>query len=169
MELAIVDYFNPRVNLIVPNISWGMFIHECDLLLITKHSYAYEIEIKISRADLKKDLEKKHGHKSEKIKKLYFALPDYLLDTVDLIPKHAGILSVNQKLKCHMVREAKINSEYKFSDAEKFQVARLGSMRIWELKKKLGQLMDKELIFIHAFRENSSYNDLDLDIKDSNK
>jgi len=145
VELAVVKYFNPRVNLIVPNISWGMFIHECDLLLVTKHGYAYEIEIKVSRADLKKDLEKRHGHKSDKIKKLFFAIPDYMLDVVDFVPEHAGVLSIDQNLRCRMVRDAKVNSEYKFSDADKFQVARLGSMRIWGLKEKIVRLENKEI------------------------
>lgn len=143
IEIAVVKYFNPRVNLIVPNISWGMFIHECDLLLITKNNYAYEIEIKVSRSDLKKDLEKMHCHKSNKIKKLYFAIPDYMLDAVEFIPERAGIITVSQGMRCHMVRDAKINSDYKFSDADKFQVARLGAMRIWGLKEKIIKLNNK--------------------------
>jgi hypothetical protein len=140
VELAVVKYFNPRVNLIVPNISWGMFCHECDLLLVTKHGYAYEIEIKVSRADLKKDLAKKHGHNSDKIKKLYFAMPDYIMNSIDFVPERAGVLSIDENFRCRIVREAKVNSTYKFSEVEKFQVARLGTMRIWGLKEKINRL-----------------------------
>lgn len=137
MELAIVDYFNPRINLIVPNISWGLYLHECDLLLITKNNYAYEIEIKVSKSDLKKDLSKSHCHSSDKIKKLFFAIPEYLKDNVNLIPACAGVIVVNKFLKCEMIKDAPCKGHYKFSENEKYAVARLGALRIWGLKSKI--------------------------------
>jgi hypothetical protein len=143
VELSVVKYLKPRINLIVPNISWGLNIHECDLFVLSKSGYATEIEIKVSRSDLKKDLDKRHHHKSNKIKKLYFAIPDYMLCDIELIPKHAGILIVNQRGRCTLHREAVINEKsYKFSDAERFQVARLGALRIWNLKKRIKKLQD---------------------------
>ena len=48
-----MNFFNYRANLIVPNISWGLGLHECDLLVLTSSGYATEIEIKVSKADLK--------------------------------------------------------------------------------------------------------------------
>lgn len=140
IELAVVEYFNPRTNLIVPNISWGMFLHECDLLILTKNGCAYEVEIKTSAVDLKKDLEKKHMHNSSKIKKLYFAIPDYLLKYQDFIPERAGILTIGGKgdePHCYKEREAQAWSKYTFTDKDRYQVARLGAMRIWGLKRKL--------------------------------
>jgi hypothetical protein len=137
MEIYVARYFCPRVNLIVPNISWGMFNHECDLLVLTKSGYAYEIEIKVSRSDLRADAEKKHGHVSKKIKKLYFAIPDTLADCVDLIPEHAGIIVVGPTGRCKVTREARVNSSHKFSDAEMFAFARLGTLRIWPMKEKI--------------------------------
>ena len=69
IEVALANHFNYRLNLIVPNISWGAFIwHECDLFIVSKAGYCTEIEIKISKSDLKKDFEKKHNHESDKIK-----------------------------------------------------------------------------------------------------
>ena len=70
MELHISRYFDLRQNIIVPNISWGMGLHECDLLILSRAGYATEIEIKISAADLRKDSKKKHEHLSNKIKYL---------------------------------------------------------------------------------------------------
>jgi len=35
------------------------------------------------------------------------------------------------------MREAKNNGNYKFSDREMFELARLGAIRIWGLKKRL--------------------------------
>jgi len=142
IEIAVARHFNTRVNLIVPNISWGLFIHECDLLIITKNNYAYEVEIKVSKSDLIKDQKKKHSHNNEKIKKPYFAIPDYLLKYQEHIPEQAGIITVAENGHCEKVREAKVRNEYKFTDEEKFNVARLGTMRIWNLKSKLREMRD---------------------------
>ncbi len=59
MECALAAFFDSRANLIVPRVHWGMAdLHECDLLMVSKVGYVTEIEIKITRADLKKDAEK---------------------------------------------------------------------------------------------------------------
>lgn len=158
IEIAVAMYLNPRVNLIVPNIGWGMFIHECDLLVITKHGYATEIEIKTSRADLIKDKNKGHNHENRRVKCLYFAIPDYLLLYQEHIPERAGIIVVDSKhefflnykigrinfcpeMLCETIREPKSNkTPYKFKDKEMYNVARLGAMRIWGLKRKIIKL-----------------------------
>ena len=67
MEIALMRKFDVRRNIIVPNICWGMNLHECDLLSITKKGYATEIEIKVSKPDLRADRDKTHGHRSNKI------------------------------------------------------------------------------------------------------
>jgi len=54
MEIALVRFFNYRTNLIVPNVHWGMNMHECDLLMVSKAGYCTEIEIKVTRADIKR-------------------------------------------------------------------------------------------------------------------
>jgi len=158
MEIAVATYFDYRQNLIVPRVSWGMYFnHECDLLILTKNNYAYEVEIKISRSDLMVDRKKKHCHYSDKIKKLYFAIPEYLKKHIDLIPEHAGIIIVsknentssfapslwgkqNEKYYCNVERKALSKSKYKMTDKERYNLARLGSMRIWSLKKRLNKL-----------------------------
>ena len=76
IEISVAKYMDPRVNLIVPNASWGLGLHECDLLVISKAGYASEVEIKVSKADLLRDREKRHGHASDRIKALWFALPE---------------------------------------------------------------------------------------------
>lgn len=152
IEIAVSKYLNFRTNLIVPNVHWGMMIHECDLLVITKAGYAWEIEIKVSRADLINDKKKKHRHKSDKIKWLYFAIPECLVKDIEHIPERAGIIVVKEKhyaeyidgkriktpyLGCDILRSPKTNCNYKFSEEERYAVARLGAMRIWGLKEKL--------------------------------
>jgi hypothetical protein len=136
IELAVADWFGYRANLIVPNVSWGLQIHECDLLVVTKSGYAYEVEIKISKADLKKDLQKRHQHINGKIKRLYFAIPEKLKNEVDLIPERAGIIVVDTYGRCTLFRKAINNSTARrLSDDEKYKVAWLGTMRIWSLKR----------------------------------
>jgi hypothetical protein len=144
IEERVAQYFGPRQSLIVPNISWGMNIHECDLLIVRKSGYGIEVEIKISRADLKKDAEKTHHHNDSRIREFYFAIPDYLQDSIEFIPKHAGIIVVNRvynygdHVYCRIIRDAEVNKKCtKFTEAEMFNIARLGTMRIWSLKRKI--------------------------------
>jgi len=87
MEIALAEYFGIRQNLIVPNVSWGMDSHECDLFILTPAGYGWEVEIKVSKADLFKDKHKRHRHNSSKIKFLYFAIPEYLERYIDEIPE----------------------------------------------------------------------------------
>lgn len=155
IEARLAGHFNYRQNLIVPNISWGMDIHECDLLIVSKNGYATEVEIKISRADLKKDANKKHNHEDRfnRIRRLYFAIPESLSNCVEFIPERAGIIVLSRGknygedyLFCKVLREAKINNTCrKFTEEERFNIARLGTMRIFGLKRKIIKLLrDKQ-------------------------
>lgn len=144
MEWRVAAYFNYRQNIIVPNISWGAGLHECDLLIVTKRGIVTEVEIKVSRSDLKADAKKRHKHKNEKIKDLYFAIPDYMRDCIELIPEHAGIILVSRNydrgdsIYCKTIREPVSNRNYiKMTDKEVLNIARLGTMRIWSLKRKI--------------------------------
>lgn len=145
MELALVHYINHRQNVIVPNIQWGMNIHECDLFIVTKAGYAKEIEIKVDKYDLLKDKQKKHKHYNPIIKELYFAIPDYLLKYKEHIPDRAGIYVATRAIKGDHIfisihRNAERTNAKELSDYDKFNVARLGTMRIWGLKAKLNKL-----------------------------
>ncbi len=161
IEVAIANFFKPRTHLIVPNISWGMGLHECDVLIMNERNFGIEVEIKVSKADLKKDLKKPHQHLSNRIRRLYFAIPEYLdkPDVIDLIPARAGVLvvvpakpvwemkswlnpperyiSYYTKPRCEIRRNAKINKSAKpFSDAERINMGRLGMLRYWEIRNK---------------------------------
>lgn len=157
IEVALANFINPRVNLVVPNVSWGFFNHECDMLAVSKSGYATEYEIKISKADLKADFKKEHGHTDHRIKALYYVMPHYMKECADLIPEEAGIIFVQEEttgymrsngerydkvfLGCRIFRHAvESKTPYKFTDAEKFQIARLGAMRIWGMKEKLNKV-----------------------------
>jgi hypothetical protein len=141
MECYLARYFNWRNNLIVPNVSWGLWYgeHEKDLFIVSECGFVTEVEIKISKSDLIKDKHKRNSmHFDDRIRYLYFAIPDYLLESCqDLIPTLAGILTVTNEGKVKKIRKAIVKSKYKLTDAEKFKVARLGTMRIWNLKEKI--------------------------------
>lgn len=146
VECAIAKHFNIRINLIIPNVSWGFFIHECDLLVVSKSGYLTEVEIKISLADLKKDIKKRHGHRDDRIKNLYFAIPSKMVKHIEYIPLHAGILSITSKGKVFELTKPKINTAAKpISIEDKLKLLRLGTMRIWGLKKKLIDIKNKEI------------------------
>ncbi len=152
MEISLSKHFNWLQNLIVPNVSWGMFVHECDLLILTPAGYLTEVEIKVSKADLKKDKEKRHKHNSsKKIKYLYFAIPNYFKDYEEHIPERAGIITVKPGHHsvynggCEVIRKAEIQNKYQVTEKDRYKLAWLGALRIWKLKEKLYKKYQPEL------------------------
>lgn len=164
IEEAVARMYGFRQNIIVPNISWGANLHECDLIIINKSGFATEVEIKISKADLKKDFTKGHNHINEKIKHLYYAIPVSLVEFAEtIIPVHAGIISCDKLISrpdreyeiinneivetltpgspvvfARFHRHAQAAKQYrKMTDEEINNISRLGCMRIWGLKSKL--------------------------------
>ena len=138
IELAVANHLDIRVNIIVPNIHWGLLPYETDLFVLSKTGYATEIEIKVSAADLKADKLKKHNHSSPLIRKLYFAMPDCLEQHIKHVPSKAGIFLVDYYGRVKEFRKPKINTAArKLTDKEIYQVLRLGNMRTWGLRKKL--------------------------------
>ena len=140
--------FNLMSYLVVPNVWYGFSLnHECDLLAISKSGYATEIEIKISVADVKKDLDKKHNHKDEKIKYLWFAMPDKIYEkSLQYIPERAGILTLSKRDDTYFgdgyiqvfEKRTAIAEKYtnKITDVELKNLQRLMAMRYWSLLKK---------------------------------
>ena len=149
MEIAISKLFPIRKHIIVPNVSWGLLNHEADLIIMRPTGVLIEIEIKVSVADFKRDFEKRHGHRdsSNRISEFYYAIPLNLLDKcLSLIPEEAGIIVVqefeygkNEKSIYAKIEKSasKIKNSRKLTDKEQFQLARLGCLRIFNLKNKL--------------------------------
>lgn len=146
MEDAIARHFNYRQNIIVPNISWGIGLHECDMFIVRKSGYCIEVEIKRSKSDLLADFNKKHHHKDSqnRIKEFYYAIPENLVKSCEpLIPKDAGIIVCersewNDTVYAHIRRKTKINNlAVPLKPEEILKVAHLGTMRIWSLKQKI--------------------------------
>lgn len=149
MEIAISNLFDIRKNIIVPNISWGLGIHECDLFIVRNTGYCIEVEIKRSKQDLKKDFEKTHSHidKQNRIKEFYYAIPDYLYDSCKELIGDKGLITVSKwesnkktyiKAKFH-TKSISLKDARKLSDKEILKVLKLGVMRVWKLKEKLNK------------------------------
>lgn len=147
IEIAVANLFGIRKNIIVPNVSWGAGLHECDLLILKGSGYAVEVEIKVSKSDLKKDLQKQHAHQSQKLKELYFAIPENLLQAaLEILPPRTGIITCKvyegsyypDKVFASIHRKATKNKDcLKWTEQEIYNVSRLGCMRIWTLKKAI--------------------------------
>ena len=149
IEYAISQRFDVRTHLVVPNVSWGALNHEADVLVVRESGYCIEFEIKQSFADFKSDF-KKHKWQaglSKKIKEFYYVFPAELWhkregDIRQLLPEFAGVLVVyrdnDHGRYSKIIREPKLNkSAIKMNDREMFNIARLGTMRIWNLKSTI--------------------------------
>lgn len=148
IEVRLANHFGYVKNIIVPNVSFGLFTHELDLAILWPSGWCDEVEIKISKSDLLKDQSKGHKHSDfqNKIRYLYFAVPDNLKDiAIQSIPEHAGLISLKEEsngrgafwITVEHVRnpEKQFNSR-KLTDKERYKLARLGSIRVWPLKEK---------------------------------
>lgn len=158
IEIAVMRYFGTLTNLIVPNISGGMSVglHECDLLVLSKDNYATEVEIKVSKADIRADKKKEHGHKHDHIARLFFAVPIDLKDyTLKHIPKGAGLLTIKEHDRKYnafladwdymttcKARQGRRNKNcHEWTQEERANLARLGTLRILGLKEKIQKLI----------------------------
>lgn len=147
IEVAVALLLNYRIYTIVPNVSYGLgLIHECDMLALDRNDRFTEIEIKISPSDLKADFTKSHGHKSEFISKLVYAMPEWMCEKYEeIIPSNCGIISVYnvrdqgqspiyKAEHWRMVRHDKTKAKPSRTIIRKFM--ELGCMRIWSLKAR---------------------------------
>jgi len=101
MEIALAgmrgSVFAASRYVVLPRARWGLekwgIRHECDLIALSRSRQIHEIEIKVSRADLKADAEKRHQHDSAAISRLWYAVPDEMKDfALEQIPARAGLI-----------------------------------------------------------------------------
>jgi hypothetical protein len=155
IELALSRHFEYRTNIIIPNVSWGfLYGREADLLILSKSGWLTEVEIKVSAADIKRDLQKRQGHWDRKVRQCWFAVPAGLASSPD-IPEHYGVLAIGPKIYAMGTHEyfyveskrvPKINPEArKVDDKDRMKLMRLGCMRIWSLKEALSKSQKRKL------------------------
>ncbi len=124
-----------------------MGLQECDVISISKSDFIYEYEVKISRADFKKDfLKEKHKLIVEKkfikespLHEIWFLVPNYFyfvvpenLVSLEEIPEYAGLIYFNDKQEFDIIKKAPIIHKTKAS---------------FELIRSLGHNLMCKLIF----------------------
>ena len=137
--------WNKRQDIFIPNLSWGILNHEADLAIITKSGYLTEIEIKRSWEDFKIDFKKAHEHKDPLVYNFYFCLPESIKDRAIeyLKQKFPNIIEVGVLFYSEDGHISQTSNTYartngrKLFIEEQLKIARLGCMRIWNLKKKI--------------------------------
>lgn len=144
------DCFNVRRNIVVPNISFGFLDHEADLFLVSKSGYATEVEIKRSLSDLKADFKKSKPFICDKVYRFYYCVPDSLVNHCrDLCIENkrpiSGIISYNESGSISFHNRTICDSDKqwprysggrKLFIEEQLQIARLGTIRFWNLMNK---------------------------------
>lgn len=148
-----------RCVVLVDNCNWTG--HECDVLGVTTDLRIIDVEVKISRADLKADAKKDkwwkrlawadmhgapqlHPH-PQKVWKHYYAMPKEIWrpDLLDFLPSpNSGVLllddagyprEVNQRMRVDCVRRAiPAKDATRLTPQSVMDIARLANLRMWE-------------------------------------
>lgn len=163
-----IKAFARKYLCVVPNCSWTG--NECDLLVVTENLRIIDVEIKISRADLKADAGKnkwRHGFDAEldggygnwgkhtprkrewpnKVWKHYYAMPREIWDDklFESMPtQNSGVILLWQqdgKIWPMVKRIAKpCRDAQPISAVNAIDIARLASLRMWDAQQKLDEL-----------------------------
>ena len=147
LEMLVAEHFGIRTHLIIPNVYWGFGLnYEADLVVVTRAKYAYEIELKVSKSDLKADQNKtKHKFERKTFKRMYYAMPDYIYEP-DLVPEYAGVLLAYQHYGKWFIKREKDPVNLKvppLDDNQYKKLLELMAMRVWSMKKKFINLKEK--------------------------
>lgn len=161
--------FENKYLVMVPNCNWTG--HECDVLVVTENLRIIDVEIKISRADLKADAKKRKWYHNwdfsidgpwrdgnrrraewpDKVWKHYYVMPeeiwdDKLFDTLG--SPRSGVVLLrrisNGEVRAHVKRRAEPNRDaQKLSPEIAVNIARLASLRMWDAYAKLDAVANK--------------------------
>ena len=163
IELAIMEQFKFHRNLIVPGVTpfagGDLPVQfETDMIVLTKAGYAHGFEIKISKSDLHADL-KKYQYKKlahgldfglkacyNGYKHFSYAVPGKLVvECLEKLPSCFGIYRYDLRRgrgyeggirTLSEVRKPTVLFDRKWNERERYNLARLGAMRIYNLKVK---------------------------------
>jgi hypothetical protein len=133
-----------------PNVSHGLWSvtegHEIDLLAISKKGTLHEVEIKVSRADIKADAKKHGAHQSQVVSFVWLAAPLELEQSaLELAPEHFGIVICDLlHWSTRTARRPKRSPHWqrKATPADVEKLLRLGVMRMWSRAKAEPESLD---------------------------
>jgi hypothetical protein len=130
------NYFNWRQSVIVPNVSYGMNInYEIDLLVVSNSLYCHEIEIKVTKQDIKADFTKRIYHNANFVKLFSYAVPEDL-KYCEYLPDDCGLIVVPNNIKRpYLLCPPKINKQAKKLTIEQYlKLIKLCNCRMWSLR-----------------------------------
>ena len=122
IEAALCMYLYEKSHSPITTHFTGMGLQECDVISISKSDYIYEYEVKISKADFKKDfIKEKHTHivnekftyvrKGEQLWRVcnYFnyVVPKDLI-SVEEVPEYAGLIYINEDFTFDIVKKPRL-------------------------------------------------------------
>jgi hypothetical protein len=150
IQQALFKFYN-RLNhkLIVPNI----YLHysEADLITVQASGYVNEIEIKLTKADFKRDFKKKKHRYMHEAKNhvnlnyprlhtpnyFWFCIPKTLLPKIDCdIPDDYGMILMDENgIYPEIYKRAKIMHRQKVTDKQVRQIARSLMFKMWSVRE----------------------------------
>lgn len=140
--------FSRRQWVAVPNVYWGWGLrYEADLIAVSRAGVCTEVEIKVSRQDLRQDRLKRKWLTGlgPMIARFYYAVPENLKDyALEIIPEDCGLVAVGSGNEAtsglpvaRVIRRARTRkSARKPTEAEILKLHHLGIMRFWDLMLK---------------------------------
>lgn len=162
IEIAILRHYKFHQNLIVPNVTCvsGLVLFEADMLMLSKSGYATCFEIKTHKSDLMNDSKKEHiknrfrtlKHsvgtidKFKTLKNFIYVVPVELKNVaLAVIPEFAGLVVAAkhpesydpERVYLTETRKPKTLNNYKWSEEERYNLARIAAMRIYNLKRRI--------------------------------
>ena len=154
IEEIIIGCANMREVLFVPNVSWGFFReHEADMVSITRSGILTEYEIKRSWSDFIADFKKDSYHADDRISYLYYYVPAVMAEAAAnyIVPDqesrwkyHAGVVGYNEDGTYKMYLSCNYPKQKPLYVEDRYEIARLGTLRYWNERKKNKELQ-KEL------------------------
>jgi hypothetical protein len=134
--------------LCVDRVAHSFCTHEKDLICVSPNGYAYEVEIKISIADLKRDKLKarwrhNNGGSWLPIRAMSFAMPPEVWahpDAEASVPEQCGVITVDvaepiRSRQVKIVREARKVTRQKVSDSDRAKLYHLAHDRYWSRRR----------------------------------
>lgn len=159
-------HWAPHKHILVPNVSWGLLDGEADLLVMFDSLWCEEVEVKISRADFRREFATKQlkhaslmdrataNSREQLIRRYWFAFPRELAESLlSEVPSYAGVIAVSKREPnlyarmskrplgtigdCTVLRPAPaLKFARKLTEEEARQLLRLAHLRYWSLRKR---------------------------------
>jgi hypothetical protein len=166
-----------KCTVLVDNCNWTGY--ECDVLAVTNDLRIIDVEVKISRADLKADAKKdKWWHRlgwrkiegperarlhPPKVWKHYYALPQEIWkpELLDCLPSPAsGVILMREQrnsatpVVAEVVRRATpAKDAYRLTAEQVMDISRLANLRMWEAYKRAEAAQAEASDFYHGRRQ----------------